>query len=59
MTDPQRGTTYVWRSKQQLPERFGQPCWIVPQPGIVSDFCMVEFEDGHQVLAPRMALKRA
>ena len=49
---------YVWRLRKELPERFGQPCAIVGGNGF-SSLITVEYEDGVQVRAPRIAVRRA
>ena len=57
MTSKQKLDGYVWRSKKEYPERFGDPCKIVHQ-SVSSLQVTVEFPDGLTVQASRMAVRR-
>jgi hypothetical protein len=46
---------YSWRSTEQLPERVGQSCRVVPLPAWLP-IVAVEFEDGVQVQVERRSL---
>ena len=48
---------YVWRSKKEHPERFGDSCRIAHQ-SVSSLQVTVEFPDGITVRASRMAVRR-
>ena len=57
MTGQDRTAGYVWRSKKEHPERFGDPCRIVRQ-SVSALQVTVEFPDGVTVQASRMAVRR-
>lgn len=54
--------THRWRVRRTLPERFGQPCRVVPplprsgknHMGTI----LVEFEDGARVVTSRFSVRR-
>lgn len=50
---------YVWRSKQQLPERFGEPCLMVSFGRAMGNKIIVKFADGQRVVTSRFSIKRA
>lgn len=47
---------YYWRVKTRLPERKGQPCRVLCRGSMNS--CLVEFEDGYQVVTSRWYVRR-
>lgn len=49
--------TYRWRVRTRLPERFGTLCRVLVRGGMNS--CLVEFEDGYQVITSRNYMRRA
>lgn len=49
-------TTYRWRVRTRLPERFGQSCRVLVRGRMNS--CLVEFEDGYRVVTSRNYVRR-
>ena len=48
--------THLWRVRTRLPDRFGQPCKVLARGRMNS--CLVEFEDGYQVITSRWYVRR-
>lgn len=48
--------THLWRVRTRLSERFGQPCKVLARGRMNS--CLVEFEDGYQVITSRWYVRR-
>lgn len=48
---------YVWRWRQLLGDRHGQPCRVVVRGRLNS--ALVEFTDGYQVVTSRWAVRKA
>lgn len=46
----------VWRVRKWLPDRFGQRCRILARGA--KNTCLVEFEDGHQVVTVRWFVRK-
>lgn len=55
MTLPAR-PTHVWWWRSRLPERKGQPCWVVVRGKMNS--CLVRFLDGYEVITSRWAVRK-
>jgi hypothetical protein len=49
-------TTYIWRVKSRLPERYMTPCRVLARGKMNS--CLVEFEDGYRVVTSRNYLMK-
>lgn len=51
---------HFWRVKKTLPERFRQPCRILAcARGSGPRNILVQFPDGHRVIAPRFSVRIA
>lgn len=49
-------STYVWRVRTRLSERFGSHCRVLVRGALNS--CLVEFEDGLRVVTSRNYVRR-
>ena len=47
----------VWYWRKRLPERKGQRCRVVVRAKAMNS-CLVEFEDGFQVVTSRFAIRK-
>lgn len=48
---------YRWRVRARLPERFGQRCRVLVRARTMNS-CLVEFEDGYQVVTSRNYVRK-
>jgi len=48
---------FYWRVRRRLPERFGQACRVIVRSRKMNS-CLVEFEDGFQVVTSRNYIRK-
>lgn len=49
-------STYYWRVRTRLPERFGQACYVLARGKMNS--CLVESDDGYKVITSRNYIRK-